>query len=169
MAKITIKVRKPEELVNVWQVAGPFSKKEVSGLDLFDVEFAPEKNNIFSDWEEMPIGKDDYDADMINLQKYIEVENSVAYLKTTVWSEKNQNVIFEIGSDDGVKVWLNNNLVHQNNVQRGHDQGQDIVEVKLEEGWNNVFMKVTQGVGGWGASLAISDAERELIDGLRYK
>jgi hypothetical protein len=169
MAKITIKVRKPEELVNVWQVAGPFSKKEVSGLDLFDVEFAPEKNNIFSDWEEMPIGKDDYDADMINLQKYFEVENSVAYLKTTVWSEKNQNVIFEIGSDDGVKVWLNNNLVHQNNVQRGHDQGQDIVEVKLEEGWNNVFMKVTQGVGGWGASLAISDAERELIDGLRYK
>ena len=68
-----------------------------------------------------------------------------------------------------IKVWVNNKLVHQNNQERGHEQGQDIAEVNLEKGWNSILMKVTQGVGGWGASLAISDSDRELIGGLKYR
>ncbi len=169
MDKIKMKIRSPEELVNVWKVAGPFSKEGIGGLDLYDVPFAPEKDRKYLEWKEMPIGVDEFEADYINLEKYFKVENSVAYLKTNVWIENAQKVIFEIGSDDGIKIWVNNKLVHQNNQERGHEQGQDIAEVNLEKGWNGVLMKVNQGVGDWGASLAISDLDRELIDGLKYK
>ena len=116
----------------------------------------------------MPVGVDDFEADFINLERYFNVENSVAYLQTNVWIENSQNVVFEIGSDDGVKVWLNDKLVLENNEERGHEQGQDIIEVNLEKGWNSILLKVTQGEGGWSASLAICDMNRALIDGLKY-
>jgi len=168
MKKITVRVRKPQDLVSVWQVAGPFTKEGVAGLELFDVSFAPETNNAYNDWKEMPVGKDGFENDYLNLAKYFNVENCAAYLKTNVWSEKGRNVTFEIGSDDGVKVWVNNNLVHKNNQERGHNQGDDIVLVQLEEGWNSVLMKVNQGAGGFGASLCISDKDKKLIKGLKY-
>ena len=169
MDEITFKIRRPEDLVNVWQVAGPFSKEGVGGLDLYDVVFAPEEDRNFATWKAMPIGVDDFDDDYINLLKFFHAENSVAYLKTNVWIENTQKVLFEIGSDDGVKVWVNHQLVHQNDQERGHEQGQDVVEVYLEQGWNRILMKVNQGVGDWGASLAITDLERELIEGLKYR
>ncbi|MCF6356712.1 MAG: hypothetical protein L3J54_02800, partial [Draconibacterium sp.] len=140
-----------------------------SGADLFNVAFAPEKNAKYSVWKKMPIGVDGFEADFANLQKYFDVQNSVAYLKTEVWIEKVQIVTFEIGSDDGVKVWVNNKLIHQNNQERGHEKGQDKVEFELNTGWNTVLMKINQGTGGWGASLAISGLEQELISGLKYR
>ena len=169
MDEITFKIRRPEDLVNVWQVAGPFSKEGVGGLDLFDVAFAPEKDRNYAGWKAMPIGVDGFDADYINLLKFFNAEHSVAYLKTHVWIENARKVMFEIGSDDGVKVWINHRLVHQNDQERGHEQGQDVVAVHLDKGWNRILMKVNQGVGDWGASLAISDLDRELIDGLKYR
>lgn len=169
MDKIVKKIRKPEEFVNVWQVAGPFTKDEVEGFDLFDVKFAPEKNKKFSGWEEISVGKTGAEAGMINLEKQLNTENCVAYLKTHVWIKQGQKALLEIGSDDGVKVWLNDKLVHQNNVTRGLEHAQDIVEISLKNGWNKLLMKVTQGVGGWGASLVITDLQHHPLDGLKFK
>lgn len=169
MDQITFKIRRPEDLVNVWQVAGPFSKKGVGGLDLFDVPFAPETDSNYVGWKKMPVGVNGFDADFINLLKFFNAENSVAYLKTNVWIDSAQKVILEIGSDDGVKVWVNHQLVHQNDQERGLEQGQDIAEANFKKGWSRILMKITQGEGEWGASLLISDLNRKLIDGLKYK
>jgi len=169
MEKITIKVRKPEEFVKDWQVAGPFSKEGIEGIDLFDLKFSPEKNKNYADWKEIPVGKDAHEAGMINLERFIGTENCLAYLKTNVWIEKSQKVLLELGSDDGIKVWLNDKLVHQNNVERGHEHAQDIVEVSLAKGWNTLLMKITQGVGGWGASLVITDLEQNPMHGLKFR
>jgi len=169
MDKITIKIRKPEEYVNIWQVAGPFSIAGTKELDLFNIKFGPEKNKNYSGWQEIPVGKDGYEAGMINLQKFFGTEQCIAYLKTNVWSQKSQKVLFELGSDDGIKVWLNGKRIHKKNIMRGHTQAEDIVEVYFKKGWNSVLMKITQGIGGWGASLVITDPEGEPIEGLKYK
>jgi hypothetical protein len=169
MEKITVKIRKPEEFVNVWQVAGPFSQDGVEDLGLFDLKFGPEKDQNYSNWIEMPVGKKGYEANIINLEKFFGSKHSIAYLKTNVWIRNNQKVLFEIGSDDGIKVWLNDKLVHSKNIMRGHNQAEDIVAVSLKEGWNTVLMKITQGTGGWCASLVITDLNGEWIDGLKYK
>ncbi|RKY60805.1 MAG: hypothetical protein DRP96_04940 [Candidatus Neomarinimicrobiota bacterium] len=169
MDKITFKIRRPEDLVNVWQVAGPFSQKGVGGLDLFNVPFGPETDSNYSEWTKMPVDVDDFDAGCVNLLKLFNTENSVAYLKTNVWIDSAQKVILEIGSDDGVKVWINHQLVHQNDQERGLEQGQDLAEADFKKGWNLILMKITQGEGEWGASLSISDLHRKLIDGLTYK
>lgn len=169
MDKITFKIRRPEELVNVWHVAGPFTKKGVGGLALFDVPFAPEMNSNYAAWNKMPVEGDGPFAGCVNLLKFFNAENSVAYLKTNVWIDSPQKVILEIGSDDGVKVWVNHQLVHQNDQERGLEQGQDIAPADFKKGWNSILMKITQGEGEWGASLSITDLNRKLIDGLKYK
>lgn len=169
MARIVKKARKPEELVNKWLVAGPFAKKGVDGLGLFDIKFGPELNDNFDEWKIMPVGTDGYEVTFVNLERYFGVENSAAYLKTKVWIDKAQKAFFEIGSDDGVKLWLNGRLVHQNNTERGHNQADDVVEVSLKKGWNSILMKITQGVGGWGASLAITDLQHEPMQGLKFE
>ena len=169
MEKITVKVRRPEDYVTTWLVTGPFSKKGVDGLGLFDLKFGPEISNTFAAWKEMPVGKDGYEAEVINLEKFFGTEHCAAYLKTNVWVENSQTVLFEIGSDDGIKLWLNDKLVHHKNILRGHNQGEDTAEVYLSEGWNKILIKVTQDTGGWGVSLVITDLEHNPVDGLKYK
>jgi len=169
MEQITIRVRKPEEFVTAWQVAGPFSKESVEGLDLFDLEFGPEIGTKFDDWIGIEVGEDGIEARFLDFEQYFGKEHSVAYLKTKIRTEEAQTVLFEIGSDDGVKVWVNTYLVHANKVERGHNQGEDVVAVNLEKGLNEVMMKITQGVGGWGASLVITDTDHEVLTGLKYE
>lgn len=169
MDKIAKKIRKPEEFVNVWQVAGPFSKKGVELRGLFDLKFAPEKNKNYADWKKLPIGKDGFDGGAIDLEKFFGTDQNVAYLKTKVWTTKAEEVLFELGSDDGIKVWVNDKLVHQNNVERGLEHANDVVNVDLKKGWNTVLMKVTQGVGGWGASLAITNQDHVTVQTLKYE
>jgi len=169
MQKISKKIRKPEEFVSVWQVAGPFSEKGVEVQGLFDLVFEPEKNKNYADWKDIPVGKEGFDAGTVDFEKIFGTEQSVVYLQTNVWTEKSQNVLFELGSDDGIKVWVNDKLVHSNNIERGLEHAQDIVEVVLKKGWNKVLMKITQGVGGWGASMAITDSEHAPLHNLRYK
>ncbi len=169
MDKIIKKIRKPDEFVYEWKVAGPFMKKGIEGFDLFDVKFAPEINRNYNNWKEIPVGRDGMEAGVIDLEKHLDKENCVAYLMTNIWIEAKQNVLLELGSDDGIKVWLNNEMVHQKNETRGLEHAQDIAEATLEKGWNNLLMKITQGVGGWGASLVITDLEHNVLDDLKFK
>jgi len=169
MEKITIKYRKPEDFVSTWKIAGPFSKEGVKDLELFDFKAGPEKNKNYSNWKDLTIGSIYYDSGVADLSKIFGGSDRIAYLKTEAWIGANQETLFEIGSDDGVKVWVNNKLVHANNIIRGHNQANDVVNVKLKKGWNDILMKVTQGTGGWQASLVIVDLNGNPIDELKYK
>jgi hypothetical protein len=117
MKKIDIRMRSPEEFVTDWQVAGPYTKDGADADALFDIAFAPETASTVQ-WEAMPVGKDGYSPWIIQLDKYFGGENRVAYLRNKVWSDKEQQAILELGSDDGIKVWLNGELVHQHNIMR---------------------------------------------------
>jgi hypothetical protein len=60
-----------------------------------------------------------------------------------------------MGSDDGLKVWLNGRVVHANNAVRPCSPGQDKVKVKLKAGANDLLLKVTQGGGEWSACCRV--------------
>ena len=71
-----------------------------------------------------------------------------------------------VGSDDGVRIWVNGEIVHSNPVFRGAAPDQDDVPVSLRKGWNKVLVKVLQGGGGWGFYLRFADPMNELAFGL---
>ena len=79
--------------------------------------------------------------------------NVVAYAYTTVRPEKPGRASLAVGSDDGIRIWLNGKLVHDNLVERDLRTDEDRVAVDLCEGDNTILVKVEQGRGDWGFAL----------------
>ncbi|MCY3021716.1 MAG: HEAT repeat domain-containing protein [Planctomycetota bacterium] len=138
-----------------WLLAGPYEQDNKGAGELFDIVFDPEKPDAKVGWRPVLAEKG---AHPIALDKVIGGQNRVAYLKTGITSEMDQEVLLEVGSDDGVKVWLNGQVVHANNATRGCQEGQDKVKMKLKQGANTLLCKVTQGGGEWAVVARLRSA-----------
>ncbi|HLF92530.1 MAG TPA: hypothetical protein VJB14_03660 [Planctomycetota bacterium] len=73
-----------------------------------------------------------------------------------------------LGHDDGCRVWLRGNLVHNLNTGGAVKSGEHKVKVQLDEGWNRILVKVRNGTGGFGFAMKIVDAAGKEIPGLEY-
>ena len=78
-----------------------------------------------------------------------DIENHVAYGYIAVDSPREQNTTMYVGSDDAVKVWLNGTVVHNNPIDRGANDYQDVFPVVLEHGTNILLVAVYEFWGGW--------------------
>ena len=168
MSRIRYKSIPPEAHINVWKVSKPYSKEGLTGLQLFDVVFPPEKDLNQGEWKDMLFGNG-YSTWIAELAKMPGGENVAVYLKNNIWSETACNARVFLGSDDGIKVWVNGELVHLNNVQRSFTTGEDSFPIKLKKGWNTCLLKVTQETGGWEVAMAICDDNGKPLKGLKYK
>jgi len=162
--RIVAYIDRYDDHLTTWQVAGPYSKKEV---DLFDYAFAPEKHPDAVSWQRMPDSTDAQRPWLLELDKLFGGDDRVAYLRTRVWSEREQEVQLQLGSDDAVKAWLDGKLVHANKVFRGVAPVQDTVAVILKSGWNELMLKIVQAGGGWGACARFRHADGSAVEGLR--
>jgi len=88
-------------------------------------------------------------------------------LRAKIWSPRKRSATLELGSDDGVKVWLNGETVHANNALRGVTPGQDKVDVTLQRGSNELMLKVTNGGGDWGAIVRVVGKNKKPLRNLR--
>jgi len=91
------------------------------------------------------------------------------YLRTRVFVTTAQPVLFEIGSDDGFRLWVNGELVHTNNRIRGLTPGEDRAKGQLRSGWNELFVKLTQATAGCGMTLNLKNSNGSEIPGLRFE
>ncbi len=87
------------------------------------------------------------------IAQYGNVNRSVAYAFRTIETVAGGDYVFKIGSDDGIKVWLNGRLIHANHSHRALSRGEDLIIAPMEPGSNALMVKVDQGDGSWGFSL----------------
>lgn len=92
-------------------------------------------------------------------QIYSSASNVTAFGLAVVSVESGQDALLKVGSDDGVAVWLNGELIHDHFVSRGVRVDQDRLEVRLKEGSNQILVKVSQGGGGWGFCVRLTDRQ----------
>ena len=62
-----------------------------------------------------------------------------------------------MGSDDGMRVWLNGQLIHSLDVARAAVPDDDVVPVRLRAGRNTLLVKNADRNLGWGFYLRITD------------
>lgn len=158
------------DFLTAWQAAGPFEQPGKNYSDLFDVAFPPEDpaaKNVA--WRRLPVSVDPQQPGLLDLLKFFGGEQRVAYARTRVFVERGQPVRFELGSDDGIKVWLNGQLIHSNNTARAVTPGADKAEATLQAGWNTLLVKVTQNNQGWGFCLRLSNRDGGHVEGLRVE
>lgn len=146
-----------------WLVSGPYRQAGATGAEaVFNIAFAPEKPGAAVQWKPVPR------ADMINLLGLFPDQAScAAYLKTKIIAPEDGEAALLLGSDDGVKAWLNGAVVHSHNMDRGAVVDQDMAPIKLKKGANELMLKVTQGGGGWAVCARIVTTDGLPIPGLQ--
>ena len=70
------------------------------------------------------------------------------------------------GSDDGIKVWLNGNVVWRKDANRAAVAGEDRASIILQAGWNSLLVKVRQGMSHWQFVLQLVGENGREIGGL---
>ena len=148
-----------------WEYAGPYLTDKP-----FENKFAPEldtKEKI--EWKNAPVGQDSHRPYVMSFDrvKNLRGDNRVLYLQTNVLSPVAQKAITVMGSDDGIKAWLNGQVVHANDATRGLDPNSDKVAVNLKKGWNSLLVKVTQGGGEWSACVSLRKEDGSKLSGLK--
>jgi hypothetical protein len=162
------KFEKPtlQEIVNAeakgylanWEAAGPYIQRDKKYNELFDIPFGPELPDTDVPWHPVPIEVYKEHPAHVNLKKsLLYFDQAVAYLRTEIISSTAKTAHLEIYTDDGVKAWLNGNVIHENNTSRGIPEEPDIVTVTLKEGVNKLMLKVTEDIWGSGAIVRLRD------------
>jgi HEAT repeat protein len=155
-----------EDFIVSWLVSGPYTSENKGPQELFDVAFAPEKPDSNAKWRPLENATSAENPVIVDLQKALATENCVAYLKVQIVSPKAQESLLELGSDDGVKAWLNGTQVCAHNILRPCEPGQEKVKVSLKEGANVLMLKITQGNMGWGACARFRAPAGGKLEGL---
>jgi len=139
-----------------WLVSGPYVKEGKDGAALFDEVFPPEQTGAQAEWRPASAQKNG----VVALDKLLRGGNDrVAYLKTQIVAEQGMDALLEMGSDDGIKVWLNGKVVHANNATRPCTPGQDKKKILLNKGTNVLLVKITQGGGQWESAVRLRTAD----------
>jgi hypothetical protein len=155
--------------IRAWVVSEMFQEKNKDGKAAFDAVYAPEKGEASAiQWKPLRRGIGSWGD--INLEAMFGTQDyCAAYVRTRIWSPAGQDARLEMGSDDALKAWLNGSLVHGKYQNRGLDPRQDIVPVKLKEGWNDLMLKVVDHEGGWNFCCRIRKPDGTALDGLKVE
>ncbi|MEJ2701285.1 MAG: hypothetical protein P8Z79_02475 [Sedimentisphaerales bacterium] len=142
-----------------WEVAGPYVQKGKKGTELFDIPFGPELPDVNVPWQPILVERHGEHPAYVNLDEALYgFDQAVAYLRTEIASDRQKPARLDIYTDDGVKAWLNGKLIHAVNVSRGILDEPDKVDVTLNEGANDLMLKVTDDVWAWGAIVRVQPA-----------
>jgi len=167
-AQILSQIEKVEDFITAWQVTGPFTEA-AQGSSLFNTAFPPEKADAKPAWRALPAGTQPARPWMLDLQAALSGERRVAYARTWVFSEKEQPVRVEFGTDDGNKLWVNGALVSQADRGGAAVPGDFKASLTLRRGWNALLLKVIQDTGPWEFCLRIRNASGGRLEGLRIQ
>ncbi len=148
-----------------WRYAGPYLAEKP-----FESKFAPELDtNEKIEWKAGPVGQAKHRPQVMSFDRVKDLrgDHRAVYLRTKVFLPAAQKVQMVMGSDDGIKVWLNGKAVHAKDVTRGLDPASDKVAVDFKKGWNVLLVKVTQGDGDWAACVALRNEDGGKLTGLK--
>ena len=157
--------------VTSWKVIGTFDYGK--GLE----SIYPPENEIEFDksyrgkgglvkWETENISTSGY----LNLISIMSKRNSdvsprtegIAYAYTEVSCQDEREVKIALGSNDGAKIWINDNVVYNKHVARNAVADQESFLVKFNKGRNKILVKVENIGASWGLYLRIVDPKEEL-------
>jgi hypothetical protein len=149
--------------VRDWQLLGPFASTGTQG---HDAVFPPEREPVqlkktyagFGGpvkWR--PYHSPEDKIDLAGFFKYTQA--GVAYAVSWAYSDGDRDVTLGVGSDDGVRIWVNGQQVHDVKGGRQARPGQDVVKARLKKGWNEIRAKVDNIIGTWELYLEFRTAD----------
>lgn len=151
----------PALKLDTWHHVGPFASADFNKA--FDHVFPPELDTdlakSFEDgklkWTDQP----DWEDGRAHNDK-LKGTNCANYLFRLIESDVPTALSLSLGSDDGIKLWVNGRQVLSKKVGRNvAAAGQDTVAIQLAAGRNELLMKIVNGGGATGFYFAATNAQ----------
>jgi hypothetical protein len=148
-----------------WWTIGPFSNDRKEG---FKRVYPPEEAvNLRERYAgvEGPVEWKVFDPSLVydgffDLDALYEVNDwVVAYAWTSFYREQGGDALLHLGSDDGLVAWFNGARVAEADEYRDARPDQHVIPVRLRAGKNEVLLKITEGILGWGFYFRLTDPE----------
>jgi len=159
----------PDTFLTEWLVIGPFPVSEDTGAvpDEAIQQQAFGSDPLVKEFIAVSVGQahqvdgQEYrwqvvtaDADVVDLDKVFDGKDFVsAYARADLELPEATSVLMALGSDDGVKVWLNGEVVHENWVARPVNKDEDLFPMDFRKGRNTILIKVQDRELDWGFCL----------------
>jgi hypothetical protein len=167
--------------IRSWLVSGPYSSPDQTPNEL-DHDWLGGEAAVVPAVGDKWVKHDNVvgrDLDFHSANLFPDKVNAVAYAAVYVWSARSGEVLLDspdmlradlrLGSDDGVKVWLNGKEIWNNPAMRAMVEDADVVsDVKLRRGWNLLLLKVGQGTGDWQAIARFTTPSGAAVPDLKY-
>ena len=112
---------------------------------------------------------------VVDLQQALEptLENTTVYAFTRIYSPEAQTGLLRVGATEGVKVWVNGELVLEGPENLGYNQKKFEEALSLAAGDNRILVLVSNTSGDFGFSLACvndgSETIRETLQGYTWE
>lgn len=148
-----------------WYFAGPFQK---TGIDPFHHPFKPEKridlNQKFGNDVVGWIAKPEWTTAAI--YRFAEKDSSAYYVYRTIDAQNAVTCPAYLGSDDGIRVWLNERLIYEKNIDRPLSEASDFVELRFRKGENRLLIKIVNHLKrtGFYFSMFMLDQRDRILD-----
>jgi len=157
--------------VKTWLVAGPFAEPldsdplagqggEAALKGRVDAELKRADGTVVR-WKESTSWSDAFGVD--EALGLTAPDSGTAYAYALVKRAAAGPALLSVGSDDGVRVWVNGKLVHERRGTRPLTFDEDRVPVELGAGENAVLVKTEQRRGPWAFSLRVLEPGTLLV------
>ena len=152
--------------IPAWQLIGPFDNPRDARLQRLgiDVVYPPEKEidltATYRGVNGQPVRwtlTQTPARGRMDLYHFDPYEMVVVYALTYIYAPKDQTVPLLLGTDDGVKVFLNTTPIHRVMAIRVVRPDQDRVPLALKKGWNTLMLKIENNYGGYNFYARVLD------------
>ena len=93
--------------------------------------------------------------------------SGAAYAFCRLIATARQEVVLKVRSNDSVRIWLDDALIHDQHVNRMIDQAEDTVPVTLAEGEHRLLVKVGQASGNWAVLVRVLARDGQPVRSVR--
>jgi len=93
------------------------------------------------------------------------VEQCIGYAAAYIVVPQDMDVTLSIGSDDGYRLWIDENLVAENVAFRQAERDQEQYPVQLSKGQHRLLVKIHNDIGGHELFLRLLDKEGQPVTG----
>jgi hypothetical protein len=156
------------DFIREWQVAGYFAivNDDDRLSNLANQRQLPEPNIMSlmvpttTDGDLLAwVGMQSEDDGYLNLSLGDSTENVIAYARCWLWSPDVRKIDFTVGSDDGCRIWVNEEVVYNDANWQSAQKDRKFGSCTLQMGWNPILFKILNGNSGMGLYFRVMDEE----------
>jgi hypothetical protein len=163
---------KTAALIRKWRLCGPFPCPKEGGWDtanppereinfdtVYEVSFDGGKTKSQAKWMTLDLPPN---AGVASGGFYGQFPWQCCYAVTYIWAPKDMVAGAFIAKDDALRIWVNDQIVFNNNSWSHYLGDQFIAACPLKAGWNKMLVKNGNWDGMWAFAIRLTDINGEL-------